>query len=85
MDKKDTVSADYKQHISREPFPNSKKHYATTTNGLKVPFRGVKQDKTTINGKEKDTTNPEVFLYDTSGPYTDPKATIDFNPRAYRC
>ncbi|GLB54095.1 phosphomethylpyrimidine synthase [Neptunitalea chrysea] len=77
MDKKNTVSADYKQHISREPFPNSNKHYATTTNGLKIPFRGVKQAKTTINGTEKDTTNPEVYLYDTSGPYTDPKATID--------
>ncbi|MDL5511219.1 phosphomethylpyrimidine synthase ThiC [Arenibacter sp. M-2] len=77
MDKKDTVSADYKQHISREPFPNSKKHYAITNNGLKIPFRGVKQDKTTINGTEQDTRNPEVFLYDTSGPYTDPKATID--------
>ncbi|WP_299671366.1 phosphomethylpyrimidine synthase ThiC [uncultured Polaribacter sp.] len=77
MDKKDTVSGDYKQHISREPFPNSKKHYVVTDIGLKIPFRGVKQDKTTINGTEKNTTNPEVFLYDTSGPYTDPKATID--------
>ncbi len=55
-----------------KPLPNSRKVYVGE---LKVPMREVSQaDTPTMFGGEK---NPPVFVYDCSGPYTDPAAKID--------
>lgn len=54
--------------LTREPFPASKKVYAhgNVHAELRVPMREV----TLTNGEA-------IALYDTSGPYTEPSATID--------
>ena len=56
--------------------PNSQKAYVTGSRpDLRVPMRAVTQaDTPTMFGGEK---NPEVFVYDCSGPYTDPNVKID--------
>lgn len=58
------------------PFPNSRKVYAQGSRAdLRVPMRAVSQSDTAASfGAEP---NPPVYIYDTSGPYTDPEATID--------
>ncbi|MFQ3326940.1 MAG: phosphomethylpyrimidine synthase [Salibacteraceae bacterium] len=64
--------------ISRVPFPSSKKVFVTgELHNVKVAMREVLLEDTndTFNGKT--TTNAPVTIYDTSGPYTDPKADID--------
>ncbi|MCX8566887.1 MAG: hydroxymethylpyrimidine synthase [Glomeribacter sp. 1016415] len=59
-----------------QPLPNSSKIYVTGSRAdLRVPMRQIAQADTPSNfGAEK---NPPVFVYDTSGPYTDPQAQID--------
>jgi len=47
-----------------QPLPNSRKVYA---GALRVPLREITQ----TGG------NPPIFVYDTSGPYTDPDARVD--------
>jgi len=56
--------------------PRSRKVYVPgSRSDLRVPMREITQSDTpTSVGSEK---NPPIFVYDTSGPYTDPKATID--------
>ncbi|MEW6689961.1 MAG: phosphomethylpyrimidine synthase ThiC [Pseudomonadota bacterium] len=55
-----------------EPLPNSRKVYV---GHLRVPMREVTQSDTpTMFGGEA---NPPIFVYDCSGPYTDPAARID--------
>ena len=55
-----------------KPLPNSRKVYVGK---LKVPMREVSQSDTpSMFGGEP---NPPVFVYDCSGPYTDPSAQID--------
>src|SRR6188508_3213874 len=55
-----------------KPLPNSRKVYVGP---LRVPMREVSQaDTPSMFGGEK---NPPIFVYDTSGPYTDPAAKID--------
>ncbi len=58
------------------PLPNSRKVYIDgTQKGVRVPMREVTQSDTAASfGKEK---NPSIFVYDTSGPYTDPECNID--------
>ena len=58
------------------PFPNSTKVYIEGSRpDIRVPMRAVAQSDTPASfGGE---TNPPVFVYDTSGPYTDPAAEID--------
>jgi phosphomethylpyrimidine synthase len=58
------------------PFPASTKRYVTGSRpDIRVPMREIAQSPTrTADGIEE---NPPVFVYDTSGPYTDPGATID--------
>src|SRR4029079_14869042 len=54
------------------PLPNSRKVYVGP---LRVPMREVSQaDTPSMFGGEK---NPPVYVYDCSGPYTDPAAKID--------
>ena len=55
-----------------KPLPNSRKVYV---GNLRVPMREISQSDTpSMFGGEK---NPPVYVYDCSGPYTDPAAKID--------
>jgi len=59
-----------------KPLPRSRKIYVEGTRpGVRVPMREISQSDTPASfGAEP---NPPVFVYDTSGPYTDPAARID--------
>ncbi|MFA7316741.1 MAG: phosphomethylpyrimidine synthase ThiC [Sulfuricella sp.] len=59
-----------------QPLPNSRKTYvAGSRPDIRVPMREISQSETPANfGAEK---NPPVYVYDTSGPYTDPAVKID--------
>lgn len=61
---------------SLSPLPNSQKTYVLgSREDIRVPFRAIAQTDTPASfGSE---TNPDIFVYDTSGPYTDPEVTID--------
>ncbi|MCX7138841.1 MAG: phosphomethylpyrimidine synthase ThiC, partial [Proteobacteria bacterium] len=56
--------------------PNSRKVYVEGSRpDIKVPMREISQSDTPAEmGAEK---NPPIYVYDTSGPYTDPAAKID--------
>jgi len=58
------------------PFPNSRKVYIEGSRpDIRVPMRAISQSPTPDSfGGEA---NPPLFVYDTSGPYTDPAAAID--------
>src|SRR6267154_3036496 len=58
------------------PLPNSRKVYVEGSRpDLRVPMREIAQSDTPASfGAEK---NPAIFVYDTSGPYTDPEVKID--------
>jgi phosphomethylpyrimidine synthase len=58
------------------PLPNSRKIYVTGSRpDVRVPMREITQSDTNESfGSEK---NPPVYVYDTSGPYSDPDASID--------
>ena len=59
-----------------QPLPNSRKVYVEGSRpDIRVPMREITQSDTPASfGAEK---NPPIFVYDTSGPYTDPQAKID--------
>jgi phosphomethylpyrimidine synthase len=59
-----------------KPLPNSRKVYVQGSRpDIQVPMREISQDDTpTSFGGEK---NPPIYVYDTSGIYTDPDAKID--------
>ncbi|MDO6562731.1 phosphomethylpyrimidine synthase ThiC [Amphritea sp. 1_MG-2023] len=61
---------------SVQPFPNSRKVYVEGSRpDVRVPMREIALDDTpTDMGGEK---NDPLYVYDTSGPYTDPEAMID--------
>ncbi len=55
-----------------QPLPNSRKTYITGSRpDIRVPMREIAQTPT------GDEPNPAIFVYDCSGPYTDPAANID--------
>ncbi len=58
------------------PYPNSRKiHVEGSKADIRVGMREVRQTPTrTAKGLEE---NPPVYIYDTSGPYSDPTAKID--------
>ncbi|PHV08118.1 phosphomethylpyrimidine synthase ThiC [Janthinobacterium sp. BJB412] len=58
------------------PLPNSRKIYVQGSRpDIRVPMREISQSDTPASfGFEA---NPPVYVYDTSGPYTDPDAVID--------
>ncbi|QIT55418.1 phosphomethylpyrimidine synthase ThiC [Aquisalimonas sp. 2447] len=57
-------------------FPASRKVFVTGSRpDLRVPMREVTQAETV--GDDGRETNPPITIYDTSGPYTDPDATLD--------
>ena len=59
-----------------KPLPSSRKVYVEgTRDDIQVPMREISQSDTPASfGAEA---NPPMFVYDTSGPYTDPRASID--------
>ncbi|MFA7293652.1 MAG: phosphomethylpyrimidine synthase ThiC, partial [Rhodocyclaceae bacterium] len=59
-----------------QPLPNSRKIYVEGSRpDIRVPMREITQDDTpTMFGGEQ---NPPIFVYDCSGPYSDPAAQID--------
>ena len=59
-----------------KPLPSSRKVYVLGSRpDIRVPMREITQSETPASfGAER---NPPIFVYDTSGPYTDPRATID--------
>jgi len=59
-----------------QPLPSSSKVYLQGSRAdIRVPMREISQsDTTTRQGVEK---NPPIYVYDTSGPYTDPDVKID--------
>ncbi|MFJ3056045.1 phosphomethylpyrimidine synthase ThiC [Herbaspirillum sp. NPDC087042] len=59
-----------------QPLPNSRKIYVTGSRpDIRVPMREISQaDTPAMFGSEK---NPPIYVYDTSGPYTDPDVKID--------
>ena len=58
------------------PFPNSQKVYVKGSRpDIQVPMREITLAEThSTSGSEK---NPPITVYDTSGPYSDPKAQIN--------
>jgi phosphomethylpyrimidine synthase len=63
-------------HITVGPFPASRKVYVEGSRpDLRVPMRAIEQADTPASfGAEP---NPTFYVYDTSGPYTDPDVDID--------
>ncbi len=61
---------------SIRPFPGSRKVYVDGSQaGVRVPMRAISQSPTdALFGAEP---NPDIYVYDTSGPYTDSEAKID--------
>jgi phosphomethylpyrimidine synthase len=59
-----------------QPLPNSRKIYVEGSRpDIRVPMREISQSDTPASfGAEK---NPPIYVYDTSGPYTDPNVKID--------
>jgi phosphomethylpyrimidine synthase len=59
-----------------QALPNSRKIYVTGSRpDIRVPMREISQSDTpAMFGAEK---NPAIYVYDTSGPYTDPDVKID--------
>jgi phosphomethylpyrimidine synthase len=76
------VTADLMQQAEQlsadviRPIPGSRKIYAHgSRDDIRVPMREIAQSRTPKSfGAE---VNPALAVYDTSGPYTDPSATID--------
>ena len=64
------------KEMSIQPFPNSRKIYVTGSRpDIQVPMREITQfDTPSQFGAEK---NPPIYVYDTSGPYTDPAIQVD--------
>src|SRR5689334_11430650 len=68
--------------VTRDPFPDAEKvHFEGSRPDLRVPMRKVTVGPTRLapgrDGALREIPNPPVFLYDTSGPYTDPSVEID--------
>jgi len=59
-----------------KPLPSSSKVYVQGSRAdIRVPMREIRQSDTPASfGAEG---NPPIFVYDTSGPYTDPAAAVD--------
>ena len=78
-------AADQNVHLAAEalnatikPFPASEKVYVEGSRpDIRVPFRKVSQSAT--HTRDGDVANPDIHVYDVSGPYTDPAATCDLN------
>ena len=59
-----------------QPLPNSRKVYVEGSRpDIRVPMREISQTDTRINAGVE--ANPPIYVYDCSGPYTDPAVKID--------
>jgi len=78
-------AADQNVHLAAEalnatikPFPASEKVYVEGSRpDIRVPFRKVSQSAT--HTRDGDVANPDIHVYDVSGPYTDPTQSCDLN------
>nr|VFJ89138.1 MAG: hydroxymethylpyrimidine synthase [Candidatus Kentron sp. H]VFJ91246.1 MAG: hydroxymethylpyrimidine synthase [Candidatus Kentron sp. H]VFJ97670.1 MAG: hydroxymethylpyrimidine synthase [Candidatus Kentron sp. H] len=62
--------------VAVSPFPNARKIYLSGSRpDIRVPIREIRLTETPadFDGEE----NPSVYVYDTSGPFTDPEISID--------
>ncbi|RMG17208.1 MAG: phosphomethylpyrimidine synthase ThiC, partial [Deltaproteobacteria bacterium] len=60
--------------ITVGPIPGSEKCYVVGSRpDIRVPFRRVRQAPSRRGPNGPLVRNPDVLLYDTSGPYTDPE------------
>ena len=60
-----------------KPLPNSRKVYVEGSHpDIRVPMREITQSDTPAAFGAAES-NPPIFVYDTSGPYTDPSVKID--------
>lgn len=70
------------QNIDLTSYPNSQKVYIKgTLPGVKVAMRKISQYPTVKieDGKRVEYPNEDIYVYDTSGPYTDQNIEIDIN------
>ncbi len=74
--KEESGSSVNKKTVDMTSYPSSEKVYVTGSRpDIRVPMRKVSLSETPHSfGSEQ---NPPVFLYDTSGPFTDPDVAID--------
>ncbi|MFM7842148.1 MAG: phosphomethylpyrimidine synthase ThiC, partial [Nitrospira sp.] len=63
--------------LTTTPFPASRKVHVDGTRGVRVPMREISLTPTRSTNGGAPVPNSTVTVYDTSGPYTDPAATID--------
>ena len=67
--------------LAGEAYPNSTRHYENgSRDDIRVAMRLIHQHDSLVGGTEENpilTPNPPIPVYDTSGPYGDPKETID--------
>lgn len=79
MDTQEVTPTNDINTIIGTPFPGSVKHYVITEKGWKIPFRKVQQQNTKIADSSKTLANPDILIYDTSGPFTDPDIEINLS------
>ena len=61
-----------------QPLPNSRKIYVRATRpDIRVPMREISQAETPRCQHRQREPNPPIYVYDCSGPYTDPAVKID--------
>ncbi len=66
------------ESLPTTPFPASRKIYVEgTMPGVRVPMREISLTPTRPASGGAPVPNPPVTVYDTSGPYTDPTASVD--------
>ena len=64
------------QHTASSQFKNSEKVYLSgSTKDIRVPMRKITQ--TSLKTSEGEEKQPPIFVYDSSGPYTDPEVSFD--------
>ena len=71
-----TAASAHVDEAAVKPLPNSRKVYVQGSQAdIQVPMREISQSDTPATlGAEP---NPPIYVYDCSGPYTDPQAQID--------
>ena len=80
VDSAETFGSGQSERVTRTPFPNSKKIYVEGSNpSVQVAMREIALSPTSVgqNGNSQDQPNAPLTVYDTSGPYSDPKVDID--------
>jgi phosphomethylpyrimidine synthase len=76
--KKCPKSADRPDSVARKPFPDSRKSYVTGSRpDIRVPMREILQSSSPSGACTQK--NPSIFVYDTSGPYTDDAVSLDIH------